>query len=119
MGPQAQEDDPADRVLAVTGLQDIGHAIPGDLCSQRGGQMRDVPDFPFVARGVGLHSGEITFVESRRLGTLAQKKLVGTIHIFDTRPGIVAFEKTQRRFQQIAVADIAASHILIPSPEQH
>ena len=68
-----------------------------------------MPDFPLVARSVGLHPREISFVESRGLRIVAQKKLVGAVHIFDASPGVVAFEKAQRRFQQITVADIAAS----------
>ena len=81
--------------------------------------MRDVPDFPFIAGGVGLYPGEIPFVESCGLRILAQKKLVGAIHIFDPSPGVVAFEKAQSGLQQIAVADVPTSYVLISSPKHH
>ena len=55
------------------------------------------------------YPGEIALVESRRLRILAQKKLVGAIHILDASPGPVAIEKAERGFEQIAVADVPAS----------
>ncbi len=75
--------------------------------------------FPLVACGIGLNSCEIPFAESGWLGTAVQKKLTRAIQILDARPGIIAFEKAQRRFQQIAIADVAARNILISPPQQH
>src|ERR1700690_4103031 len=102
----------------VDWLQNLRHAVPGELSSQPRGEMRDAAHFPLVACAISLYPGEITLAESSRLGVFPEKKLVGAIHVLDSRPGVVAVEKSERRFQQVTVADVSARDILISPPEQ-
>ena len=57
--------------------------------------MRDMSHFTFVTGSVGLNPSEVALAESGRLRVLAQKKLIGAIHILHTSPEIVAIEKSQ------------------------
>src|SRR5205085_427682 len=80
--------------------------------------MRNVSHLPFVTRTVSLNPSEVALDESARLQVFAQEKLIGTIHIFDTSPQVVTIEKSEGRFQEKTVANVAATEILISSPEQ-
>ncbi len=105
-------------MVAIDWLQVGRDTVPGKLTADCRRQVRDVPYFAFVACSVGLHAGEIVFIETSRFRAFAEKKLVGAVHVFDSRRQVVTFDESKRGFEQIAVADISAINVLVSSPQQ-
>src|ERR1700736_946403 len=64
--PQAQKYHAGDGPSSIDGLQNIGHAIGGELHPECRGQVRDYIDVARIAKGVTLHSPNALFREARR-----------------------------------------------------
>lgn len=113
---EAEEDDDADGVGAVDGLEDGAGVVDGDLCAEGGGEAGDAAEVTVVAGGVSLDTAGVGFAEVGREGLFAEDELIGAGDVFYAGEGVVARVEAEGGFEEIAVFDEVVGEVAGASP---
>src|SRR5690242_19030501 len=99
---EADEDDPAVRVMAIEWTQLVGDAVPVHLSADSHGPCAEANDVAAITGGVGLHARIRFLMKAGGAAVAIQQQLVGAIHILEACPDVVLIEKVQSGFGEIA-----------------
>src|SRR5579864_1751341 len=88
---------------SIDGLQIFPGAVDRYLRAEGRSNMRDYVDIAIVTQSVGLHPADRLLHEILRERIFAEEQFIRALRVFNPRPGMIAREKAQRRFERVAV----------------
>src|SRR5215470_18950378 len=108
--PQPQKNVERNRVVTIDSIQGRGLGIKSDICAKAHLPQASLPQV--------ANSAERVSSDAKRWVRLISREKLVLIDEFQPRVGVIAPQKVQGRFRQIAVLDAAVDFFVLPSPNQ-